>query len=289
MFRRLGWRHLIWVFVLAGITYVCLPFFYASSYTWHLLHPLCRGNNIEDIQGEWVQILDADSQPFDFWYVPSESGRVVILVGGRGGTISDWQPEIDVLIEEGYGVAVLADPGCNLPTSSLGVREKWQIEAVGNYLSEVEQIEWIGAAGFSAGASALALAVPEMDQLQAVVLMGNFADLKSEIMYTPYKIGSVGWLGQHAVPVWYWIYSGYRVGELSPITAYKEYGDVDVLIIHGEYEALRTNAEIQIEVLQENETVYAELWIVPAAYHGTYYRTAGETYLSKLIRFFNGE
>ena len=288
-FRRLGWRHLIWILVLAGITYVSLPFFYAADYTWHLLHPNCMESEIENVQGEWIQVEEAYSGSFLFWYVPAENGRMIVLVGGRGGTLSDWQAEVNAFVNEGYGVAVLADPGCNLPISTLGFREKNQITAVVEYLTDDKQIEWIGAAGFSAGASALALAVPEMDQVRMVVLMGNFADLKSEMMYTPYKVGSIGWLGQQAVSFWYWLFTGNKTSDVSPITAYKAYEGVNVFLVHGQYEVQRTQAEKQLEILDENESVNAELWIVPGAYHGMYDRVEGDIYLRTLIDFFNGD
>ena len=284
LFQRLGWRHLIWICLLAGITYVCPPFFYAASYSWHLLHPVCQERIIENIQGEWIAVEGISA---GFWYVPADNGRVIILVGGRGGTVLDWQPEVDTLVERGYGVAVLADPGCNLPVSSLGIREKEQVTDVVSYLVDVEQVEWIGAAGFSAGASALALAVPEMDELEAVVLMGNFADLKSEIAFTPYKTGSVGWLGQHSVPFWYWVYTGYQIRDVSPITSYDTYTDINVFLIQGEFESNRTRAAEQLEVLLKNDAVNAQLWIVPGGYHGTYYRAAGEAYLKRLVVFFD--
>jgi dipeptidyl aminopeptidase/acylaminoacyl peptidase len=287
LLRRLHWRHLIWLFVLAGLTYVSLPFFYAAGYTWRLLHPQCRETFLDTVQGDWRSVEDDEATSFSFWYVPPNNNRVVLLIGGREGTLLDWQPEIEALLDEGYGVAVLPDPGCNLHTATLGAQEKEQISAVVNYLTDIEQVEWIGAAGFSAGASALALAVPQTESLQAVVLMGNYSDLQFEMMYTPYQPGSIGWLGQHALPFWYWGFTGIRVKEVSPLAAYDEYKGVNVLMIHGEYEAQRTQAENQLTMIRNNKDINADLWIVPQAYHGMYYDAAGETYLKRVVDFFN--
>jgi alpha-beta hydrolase superfamily lysophospholipase len=281
-------RHFFWFVLLAGLTYVSLPFFYAADYTWKLLHPVCQESEIDGIEGRWVELTHEKDFVFNYWFVEPENGRILMLVGGRGGRLSDWQHEVEAFVKLGYGVVVLPDPGCNLSTATLGIAEKNQIVAVADDLNANGDAQWIGAVGFSAGASALALAVPQTDEINAVILLGNFADLQSEILYTPYPAGSVGWLGQHGVPFWYWVFTGYRVIDVNPMAAFSAYGNVDVLLIHGEYEVERTQAEKQLDVLQGYDHLNAELWIVPEAVHGMYYDAAGDEYLLHLLEFIDG-
>ncbi|MBI9049803.1 MAG: hypothetical protein JEZ00_10310 [Anaerolineaceae bacterium] len=287
--KRLRWRHFIWMLIVAGVAYVCLPFFYAASYTWDLLHPVCQldGQPIEEVQSVFWR--DEEYGPVHFLYLPPQNGRVIIMVGGRCGSVQDWQTEIDIFKEYGFGFAILPDPSCMEHPASLGIKEKSQIMAMTTYLHTRDEVHWIGAAGFSAGASALALAIPEMPDLQAAVLMGNFADLQSEIMYADYPLGSFGWLAQRSVLCWYRVFTGYAANQVNPMEAYENYPALKLLLIHGEQEAQRTQAEIQYQVAKLGGAKEVQLWIVPDAGHGMYETVASEDYVERLYKLFLSE
>lgn len=261
-------RKLVWGIFLLGCAYFLIPFFSAAPYTWKLLHPACAVEKPLSHAMEPVTWTDENGVRSDFWFVPPQNGRVLVLVGGHNGTLADWQAEIDHFSAQGYGFVILPDPACNDLPASLGPKESRQVLTAASFLRSRPEVEWVGSLGFSSGAAALLMAAPQMPEMQAMALMGNFADLRSEMLSQPASILSFSWLAQRSVMLWFAVFSGYDVDQVRPVEAYASLPLLDLLLIYGEQEAERIQADFQWQTAKEGSARSVKLWIVPGAYHG---------------------
>ena len=261
-------RKLVWGIFLLGCAYFLIPFFSAAPYTWKLLHPACKIDQPLSPAMELITWTDENGVRTDFWFVPPQNGRVLVLVGGHNGTLADWQAEMDHFSATGYGFVIFPDPACNDLPASLGLKESKQVLAAVSFLRSRPEVTWVGSLGFSSGAAALLMAGPQMPEMQAMVLMGNFAELRSEMLFQPSPFLSFSWLAQRSVILWFPLFTGVRVDQVRPVEAYASLPPLGLLLIYGEQEAERTQAITQGQMAKEGSARSVKLWIVPEAYHG---------------------
>jgi hypothetical protein len=285
LFQKLS-RRILQLLLAAGSVYLAVPFIYAAAYTWGLLHPRCEFYAIPDIPAKAITWQDAGGHSSTFWYIAPQNGRVLLLVGGHNGNLDNWRAEVNTFYQHGFGFIILPDPSCDDLPASLGYKEQKSVLAAVDFIHTQPEVSWLGAMGFSSGAAALLLAAPLIPDLRAMALMGNYADLRSEILSTPYLAGSLGWLGQHSVLLWYRLISGVTAAEVRPVDAYAELPPLKLLLIHAQDEAQRTQAQMQWQQAQLGNGVQADLWLVEGAYHGNYHEAAGEEYLFRLEELF---
>ncbi len=266
-FNPIG-RRLLWGIFLLGCAYFLIPFLSAGPYTWTLLHPACEIDQPLSPAMERLSWMDDNGVQVEFWYLPPRNGRVLILVGGHNGTLADWQAELDYFSASGFGFVILTDPACNDLPASLGPKESRQVLAAASFLRSRQDVQWVGSMGFSSGAAALLMAAPQLPEMQAMVLMGNFAALRSEILFQPSPYLSFSWLAQRSVLLWFPLFTGVSVDQVRPVEAYASLPPLDLLLIYGEQEAERTQADFQFQTAKDGSARSVTLWIVPGAYHG---------------------
>jgi hypothetical protein len=245
-----------------------IPFFSAAPYTWKLIHPACAVQQPLSPAMERMTWTDENGVRADFWFVPPQNGRVLVLVGGHNGTLADWQTEVDHFSTMGYGFVILPDPACNDLPASLGLKESRQVLAAVSFLRSRPEVEWVGSLGFSSGAAALLMAGPQMPEMQAMALIGNFAELRSEMLFQPSPFLSFSWLAQRSVMLWFPLFTGVNVDQVRPVEAYASLPPLDLGLIYGEQEAERTQALTQGQMAKEGSARSVKLWIVPEARHG---------------------
>ena len=263
---------LLWTAGISSLSFV---------YTYRLLHPTCPKtiHEMEDFQA--VRLQTSDGLELQGWWQPPQNGVVILLLGGLGSNKDTMLPEAEFLTRHGYGILSTGYRYCTGEPATLGESELLDIEAMLDYAGAQEGVEHLGVLGFSVGGTVAIRAATRHPELEAVIALGNFANLKEEITTKPARVLSIRWQVQRLVLLFFRLLSGVSAGSISPVDEIPLIAPRPILFIHGENEIERTQGLRQYQAGQPN----ADLWIVPSSGHGEYRSKYPQEYKNRIIQF----
>jgi pimeloyl-ACP methyl ester carboxylesterase len=236
---------------------------------------------------ENVTLRTSDGMNLRAWFAPGERGAVVILVHGGGGNRAQLLPEAIAMSRHGYGILAYDSRACGESDGDLvswGDREQHDLVAALDYASSRREIDphRIAVLGFSIGASTVAMTAARDPRPSAVILYATWSSLADEIAA---KFGKLG-------PLSFWPtlasmrLHGVNPDNVRPIDVIGAIHPRPLLMITG-----TLDGDTPVPVMQrvfEAAGPPKELWIVPGADHGKYFKTAPVEYETRVVSFLDG-
>ena len=274
---------------LAGIlVYLTINTVLAWMYMYVLAHPACQESpqhlsNQPPPEEHWLRTRDGLS--LRAWYYPSRNGAAVLALGGLSGALGDNLPQVDFLVDEGFGVLQIDTRACAKPRApvTLGAKELYDAEAGLAFLQSRPEVEETGVYGFSmGGAAAIRLAARDAE-ITAVVAEGGYFNLGDDLIEPDSRLNVLHRAFLYTIAASYWLQSGTNPWEISPIDDLPAISPRPVFLIYGEGEATSGRAQAQFEAAREPKS----LWIVPGGAHGTNYAASPGEFRHRVTNFFS--
>ncbi len=235
-----------------------------------------------------VEFSTADAVALSGWFVPSQNGATIILLGGRG-TRSAMLPEAAMLARHGYGLLLFDWRGCGADQANLhtlGYQETLDVMAATDFLLSESNAEQLGVLGFSLGGAAAIRAAALHPGIAAVVAMGNYHDLEAEIrgagdehpVLSSVFENQITWLFQQQTGVSF-------AEESEPVELLARISPRPVLLIFGELEESLPPPSGHLLYQAAGEP--RELWIIPRVGHGGYFQAEPAEFERRVTSFFN--
>jgi pimeloyl-ACP methyl ester carboxylesterase len=210
-----------------------------------------------------VRIRAADGIELGAWWRPGPNRGAVLLVHGWGANREQLLPLALPLARAGWGVLLvdLRGHGDSQGASRAGDAERLDVAAAVRFLESRPDVDWIGAAGFSLGADALAAEAPDLPALRAIVLDGAYTTLE-EALRTEY--GPLGVLPLQTTRAVLRL-AGVRLAGVSPLERLPAFAPRPVLLAFGEQDALLPPGTPRRMLAAAGPS--AELWVLRGAGH----------------------
>jgi dipeptidyl aminopeptidase/acylaminoacyl peptidase len=275
--------------VLVGIlAYVVINATLAWTYIYFLAHPTCQVKpetlpNMPAPEEHWLKTYD--NLDLRAWYYPARNGVAIIALGGMGGALGDNLPQVDFLIDEGFGVLQIDSRACARPRApvTLGAKETFDAEAGLDFLLSRPEVKEVGVFGFSMGAAAAVRAAAAREEIAAVVAEGGYFNLGDDFIEPASQMTILRKAFLYSIAASYWLQAGMNPWQISPIDELPKISPRPVFLIYGEGEAASGRAQAQLNSAREPK----ELWVVPGGAHGSNYAAAPGEYRQRVTEFFN--
>ena len=265
---------LAWIVTLAYLSY---------DFTGQLLNLSCP-QAAKEIPGyELVEIRTSRGLELRGWWHAPDNGKVILLLGGLGSNRDTMLPEADILTGYGYGILTIDSRPCAGEMTTLGYRETEELQAMVDFALQQPQTTWLGVLGYSVGGVTAIRGAVDIEEIEAVISMGSFADLYKEITGIETFPMSLRWQIQQTVVGWYAFFARALPWEVSTLKALPEVAPRPVLLVFGENEMKRARGWEQFEASGDS----SELWVVPGAGHGEYRDRDPFEYETRIVDFFN--
>jgi uncharacterized protein len=225
----------------------------------------------------------ADGLTLRGWFVPSRNGAAVALVHGYAGNRHQLVRDAALLARAGYGVLLFdsrAHGQSDGDKTTFGDRERADVRAAVDFLSQ--HVQRIALLGFSAGASAVAMASAADPRVGAVVLLAPPSTLRE---FTDDEAGRLAFLRAPVAVATMRVF-GVDVDAVQPVRAVARLAR-PLLVVHGE-------ADHVIPVAR-GRAVYGaaqepKSWLlVRGAAHGDFLAADGSAYGETLLAFLDGQ
>lgn len=240
--------------------------------------PALQGLELRD-----VTLTTDDGLKLRGWFVPSRNGAAAAFVHGYAGNRQQLARDAALLAREGYG-ALLFDSRAHGESdgrkTTFGDREQADVRAAVDFLAQ--HAERIGLVGFSAGASAVAMAAAADPRVNAVVLLASPSTLRE---FTDDEAGRLALL-RAPVAIATMRLLGVNVDAVQPVAAVARLRR-PLLVVHGEAD--------HVIPLARGRAVYGaaqepKSWLlVRGAAHGDFLAAEGSAYGETLLAFFDGQ
>lgn len=264
--KFLYWIRIFFLFLFSFfIIWVTVILFLGNQYLSSLLYPTCEQNPIIPEGYEKISIPFHGGTLEGLWK-SSQNGAVILIMGGHASNETNMLPEAQSLSDAGYGIITTSYRHCLGETLSFGWFEVEEFEAAYQTLRKKAPGAKIGVYGFSAGAVSAIRGSSAHKDIFSIVTVGNYASLNHEIISGNYPFLSFGWQMERAVFLLYSLHVGISPKEVTVLPDLEKISPRPILLIHGEYEAIHNQAELQIQAAGEG----AILKIIPNSNHGQY-------------------
>jgi len=251
-------------------------------YVHQLIHPVCPPPTSEQPGFETLTLLTGAGNNLTGWWHTPQNGAVILLIGGHAANRDAMLGEATLLASKGFGTMTLDARHCAGQLVTLGYDEKKDLMEMATYARSRSPLARLGVMGFSTGGTAAILGTAEMPQIEAVIAIGNYSNLREEIRTPPASFPSLRWQVQQLIPIYYTLFTGILPRNVSPQDALPLISPRPVLLIHGEYEIQSSGGRDQLAAAGEPK----ELWIVPGAGHGGYSQTQPQAFEQRVTDFF---
>lgn len=261
----------------------------AWIYVGALIHPPCSlptpSPNFPT--PEQLQLNTEDGILIPAWYYPSRNSAAIITLGGMGGALGSALPDVEPLLETGYGVLQIGSRACATPIRpvTLGANEVYDAAAGLAFLhtrAEVDPAQ-IGIFGFSMGGAGAIRTAARFTQISAVLAEGGYFNLGEDFVEPGMDEPPARKLFLYTIAGVFWLRTGVNPWQVSPVTDIGRLSPRPLLLIYGEREAASGRAQLQFDAAGEPKA----LWIVPGGDHGQNHRVAPEIYAQRVVDFFN--
>jgi uncharacterized protein len=283
MARRTWLRRTGTFMLVMAEAWLCVLVLLSLRYTESLLNPACPAGIAAPPAGfQPVEVSLADGLRLHGWWHASRNGAAVVVMGGLGANRDAMLPEAQLLAANGYGALTLEYRNCAGLPVGMGAWETDEFNAALAFVQAQPEVEWIAALGFSAGGAAVILGSGDHPEVRALIAEGHYANLWQEVLgRDPARPFSLTWQLQRTTALILWTRLGIPPWQVSPIDALPKLSPRPLLLIFGEKEAERAQAEVQYQAAGEPKT----LWIVPGAGHGEYFASDPASYEQRVIEF----
>jgi uncharacterized protein len=250
--------------------------------TFHRPHLTSVGAEV-DARLRAVSLHTGSGLPLLAWYLPAQNGVVIVYAHGARARGLDLAPEALGLARAGYGALLLDMPGCG-GSSGDGT---WGEEALSAFSAGVDFAAAqsgarLGAYGFSLGSSVVAHVASADPRVAAVVLAGAFPDEEAQLEY---EYGA--WGPVTALPA---VYASRREGlafdDLRTADVIARIAPRPLLLVQGAEDPV-TSPDMA-RALFDRAGRPRDIDVIPGARHGLYWKVAGDAYVERLRRFFDG-
>lgn len=290
LFRRLvGPRLLLGVGLASG---ALVPVAEAARYVNHgyqRCHPVRSSLTAAD-QERAVRLLPglteltfpvADGSHLHAWYTPPKNGNVMVMVTGLGGNRASLLDEAAVFARHGYGSLLLDERAHGDSDGNVATWGDLESSDVSRAVAEAYAqpgVTGVGALGFSVGGSAVALAAARDPRIQVVVLYATWTSLREEILFKDDDRSMAAFFTALGYRI-----SGVHVDDVHPETLIARIAPRPLLMVSGGEDS-DTPPWVMERLFAAGKSP-KELWRVPNAGHGGYFRAAPETYEQRVIGF----
>jgi len=238
---------------------------------------------------EAVALQTADGVQLQGWYrAPSaETGAVIILLHGAGGSRESVRPYAEMLAGHGYGILALDLRGhgeSEGKTNRLGWQGTPDVGAAVDFLQGRPEVQAIGGLGISMGAEVLLGAASAYPAIQAIAADGATRRCTEELLALPAERPLVRNFTARVMYATVQLLSGERPPSplLQSMTAAES---AQFLQIAGGANELEVAFN---QLFKDTLGERATLWVAPEAEHTTAYSLYPQEYEQRLIEFFAG-
>jgi len=208
---------------------------------------LCSGQG----QGAGRELVTRDGVPIAGWYIPSAegpgpTGPTVILVHGWNANKSEVLRYAAPLHREFNLVALDLRHGGRSGGEAItfGVQERFDVEAVVDWLVRTKAPRSIGLMGDSMGGAAAAAAAVNDPRIGAVLLDSIHASAVQVIgRRLTHETGHPPYPGAWGIIAGVWLRTGHDVRSVDPLDTVPQLGDRPVLLVHGSHDPIDLPAE----------------------------------------------
>ncbi len=220
------------------------------------------------------------------WYLPPANGAVVVYQHGARADRSALLPEARALAAHGYGALLLDAPG----RGESGGATTWGLDAQDAVRGAVDFVAAqpevrdgaIGAYGFSMGSSVVAHEAAADPRVRAVVLAGAFTTYENEMTYEWRKWGPI----TAAPALWEARRLGMALDDLRSVDVVGAIAPRPILFVAGSDDPVVGLADAR--ALYDAAGGPKDIDVIEGAGHGGYLAAAGDAYVERLRRFFDG-
>jgi uncharacterized protein len=218
------------------------------------------------------------------WWIPNPaSNRVIILLHGQSAGKADFLPISRPLWEKGFNLLYFDFRGHGQSDGdhhSFGQYEQLDVAGAVNFVkSKGFKPGAIGVMGWSLGATTAILALSSDPDIKAAVSDSGYADLSP-------LLGNVALYPGMLVAGR--LFRNIDLGQVKPEEAIKNLGSRHIFIIHGDQDG-NIPVSHAYRLKAAGGANVTDFWIVPGAVHDAAYRTQPDTYMQKVVGFFNAE
>ncbi len=252
--------------------------------------PATYGLNYENIS---FQSPYKDNITLKGWWIPrADSTKVLILLHPKDGSRTSLLPLAKPLWEHGYNL-LLFDMRSHGESGGehyyFGAWEQWDTVGAVNFVKGKGFAPGkIGAIGWSMGAATTIMAMSQTQDIKAAVVDSAYADFSSlaDRQFTvatglpKFLMGGILVAGR--------ILYDLDVDAAKPIEAIKNLGNRHLFLIHGLSDALVPVSDAE-KLIQAGGSTVTEKWLVAGAVHVGSYDLQPETYINRVVAFFDKE
>ncbi len=245
------------------------------------------GDLPKDLPGKTISLDSASGSTLAGWDIPGSTGQgVIILLHGIRASRISMRARARWLHGLGYSVVMIdfqshaESTGENI---TIGFRERHDVTAVVEYVSQTYPDRAIGVIAVSMGGAATLLARPEA--VDALVLESTYPDLERAVYNRVEKrLGKVAWLPTRLLLWQLQPRLGFSADDLQPVRDIKQWHS-PLLVVSGDKDPYTPASETQ-ELYAAARSPKA-LWLVPDAVHENLYKVAPEAYRERISDFFS--
>lgn len=225
------------------------------------------------------------------WYIPSpHSDTTVLICHGIGANKGNFLSFVPFLHDAGFNVFIFDFRGHGASaghTISFGYNEARDVRGAVAYLRHRHEIKHILAYAFSMGGSALLHAMPNLPEVEGVVVDSTFADMPSlvrqQMAFLPLGFNKIMPI---AIDGYTRLELGFPVAVIAPMRHIAGISPRPLLLIHGLSDTLipPDQARRNFAAAQKPKT----LWLVPGANHIEAMGVDEDEYQHHVVRFLRG-
>ncbi len=282
-------RRLLHVLILLLIVVLFVPVGAGIITTYVLVYPACGEHPTTPadfgLAYEDITLTARAGGDFRAFVIPGTNRAAIIIppttAQGRGRRMN-----LAVMYaNHGYTVVTFESRRCaNMGPISLGYKETDEVGDVLDYLLTRADVDpnRIGVTGFSSAGATSIMAATRFPEIAAVAAEGGYDDFAASSI----SLGTGGFMEliyKWSIAASYYVILGMDINKLSPLDVIPAIAPRPILLIYGSTETTLAGARRQQVAAGDN----AELWVVPDAWHGEYWRKAGDEYEERLIAFFD--
>jgi dipeptidyl aminopeptidase/acylaminoacyl peptidase len=287
--RKLRKRFYIQLVIALFITLVGVPVGAGALSTYKLLYPACVEDRVTPgnfgLPFDDVRFPAQAGGTIRAYFMPGSNGATIIIIpttnNGRGRRLH----LANLYAQHGYSVLTYESRRCaDMGPISLGYKEVSEVGDALAYLRTRPDVDpnRIGVTGFSSAGATAIMATARYPEIRAVIAEGGYGDFWD---------GVIGVDDDQVLTILYrWgIRLSYRaitrvsIDKLSPIDMIDQIAPRPILLIYGSEERSLPGARRQLVTAGDN----AELWVIEGAGHGHYLDIAGDTYITRVLNFFD--
>ncbi len=224
------------------------------------------------------------------WYIPAPNATATILISpGYRGQRSDvlgmsaqlWHAGYNVLAFEYYGHgAIVGTP------VTLGYREINDFLGAVAYARERAPHTRLGAIGYSMGASVSIMGCARAPEVEALVADCPFATHESAVGYAVYRTIHLPFSIFHWITdLVLWLRAGYHFHQVEPLRDIDKLASRPIMLIQGLSDTVVNPRDALL--LYEAASEPKELWLLPHVEHCGAYFDDRQTYIKRVISFFD--